>query len=111
MASVENPSTHIPTRFSLEQNYPNPFNPSTTIQFALPKPARVWLVVYDLLGRQVMTLIDQGEYQAGFLRRAWDGKNSMGQPISSGLYFYKFVAVPLDRSNPFIQTKKMILLK
>lgn len=51
------------------------------------------------------------EYQAGFLQRVWDGKNSMGQPISSGLYFYKLVAFPLDGSNPFVQTKKMILLK
>ncbi len=101
----------IPTSYSLSQNYPNPFNPSTTIQFALPKLARVSLYVCDILGRRVLTLIDHNEYQAGFQQKVWDGRNSGREPISSGVYFYNLEVVPVDGSTPFIQTKKMIFLK
>jgi len=98
-ARPDNIDKPLPTVFSLDQNYPNPFNPSTTISYALPKEARVKLTVFDVLGREVETLVNEtksaGVYQAVF--------NS--SRLSSGTYFYRLQA------GEFVQTKKMILAK
>ena len=89
----------LPKEFRLEQNYPNPFNPSTTIQFALPKRSEVTLKIFDLLGREVATLVDEdlqpGEYKVIF--EAGD--------LPSGVYFYRINA------EGFVQTKELTLLK
>ncbi len=89
----------LPKEFRLEQNYPNPFNPSTTIQFALPKRSEVMLKIFDLLGREVATLVDEelqpGEYKVVFEAEA----------LSSGVYFYRINA------EGFVQTRKLTLLK
>lgn len=89
----------LPTEFRLEQNYPNPFNPSTTIQFAVPKTSNVTLRIYDILGREVATLIDE-KYQPGQYKIIFEA----GQ-LASGLYVYRIQA------GDFLETKKLMLLR
>jgi flagellar hook assembly protein FlgD len=89
---------------SLDQNYPNPFNPQTTIAFSVRDRGVVSLKVYNVAGELVRTLASE-EFTAGAHTKVWDGRNDAGQPVSSGVYFYKLV------SNNFTQTKKMVLLK
>lgn len=94
----------LPTEFALEQNYPNPFNPSTEINFALPTDAFVELSVFNILGQNVATLV-AGDLPAGehFIR--WNGTDSDGGSVASGIYFYRITA------ENFSATKKMLLLK
>jgi hypothetical protein len=94
----------IPKTFSLSNNYPNPFNSQTTIEYALPKESKVKIVIYNVLGQRVKTLLDQRE-PLGYKRVVWDGKNQNGETISSGIYFYRIEA------EGFVQSKKMLLLK
>jgi hypothetical protein len=105
-----NGRTEIPAQFALDQNYPNPFNPSTTIRFGLPSAASVRLTVYDALGREVRTLLDQ-EHAAGYVTVTWDGVNNSGVSVSSGIYFYRIQAQPAGGAKPFVELKKMMLLK
>ena len=98
------PSAVLPTEFELSQNMPNPFNPSTQISFALPSAAKVNLTVFNVLGQQVNTLVD--EYMtAGYQTVTWDGRDNSGASVASGVYFYRIVA------GDFAETKKMLLLK
>lgn len=97
-------SDTIPFEFSLEQNYPNPFNPSTTIRFAIPLDAHVSLKIYDILGREVTTLVD-GKYRAGNYNVVFDAKD-----LSNGVYFYRIQAKSKS-GDRYIQTKKLTLLK
>ncbi len=90
----------IPTEYSLSQNYPNPFNPNTKISFDLPNDSKIKLIVYDLLGREVIRLINSEFKIAGRYTIDFFGSN-----LSSGIYFYKIEA------GDFIATKKMVLLK
>jgi hypothetical protein len=92
-------TTSIPSTFTLNQNYPNPFNPVTKISFALPKAGFVTLKVYDLLGKEVSTLVNQ-EMNAGSYNVDFNGAK-----LSSGLYFYKL------ETNGFSSVKKMMLVK
>ncbi len=95
---------NLPQAFALEQNYPNPFNPATQIRFQIPLAARVQLVVYNLVGQQVRTLVDE-KLDAGYYALTWDGRNDVGQPVGSGVYYYRF-------STPHYNgTKKMLLLR
>jgi methionine-rich copper-binding protein CopC len=94
----------IPTQFSLHQNYPNPFNPTTTMLYDLPEAAMVHLVIYDVLGRQVRTLVNQ-DLTAGYHRAVWDATDDLGRPLSGGLYIYRIQA------GGFSKTMKMVLLK
>lgn len=94
----------VPEQFILHQNYPNPFNPATHIRYGLPRAGRVTLVVFDLLGREVKTLLDQKQ-SAGFHQVVWDGTNHQGQLLSSGVYFYRITA------GDFVQTRKMVWIK
>jgi len=89
---------------NLSQNYPNPFNPSTTIEFSLKERGHVSLKVYNVNGQLVKTILNE-DHAAGADVKPWDGRNDAGQPVSSGVYFYKLV------TNNFSQTKKMVLLK
>jgi hypothetical protein len=89
---------------ALSQNYPNPFNPTTMISFTLPQRTRVTLSIYDVKGRAVRVLVDD-IISAGFKEYEWDGKDSRGHPVTSGLYFYCLDAG--DRSV----TKKMAVLR
>lgn len=92
-------SSEIPGSFVLHQNYPNPFNPTTNIEFSLPRSTFVRLVVFDLLGREVETLVNE-DLSAGTFRADW---NASSYP--SGVYFYKLEA------SGFAESKKMVLLK
>ncbi len=94
----------LPTVFALSQNYPNPFNPSTTINFDVPEQARVSLVVYDIIGREVATLVN-GDYTAGYHRVTFSANN-----LASGVYFYRMTSAGTDGQN-FVQTKKLLLMK
>jgi hypothetical protein len=76
----------IPGTFALYQNYPNPFNPITTIRFSLDKPGRISLKIYNILGQEILELLDK-ELASGIHSVQWDGKNSTGQYVSTGLYF------------------------
>lgn len=97
-------SDGLPKTFALEQNYPNPFNPTTELAFALPKAAHVELSVFNVLGQKVATVVN-GEYPAGEHTATWDGTNSNGGSVSSGVYFYRIEA------GDYSKTRKMMLLK
>jgi hypothetical protein len=92
----------IPTRSSLNQNYPNPFNPSTIINYEIPKDGLVTLKVYDLLGREIVSLVNEFKH-AGNYNIEFRVQNT---ELTSGVYFYN-----LKVDNNFIQTKKMVLLR
>jgi hypothetical protein len=94
----------IPEEFTLHQNYPNPFNPITTIQYDLPKASHVRLIIYDIMGREVATIINT-EMNAGYQSIIWNTRNNYGKPVSAGIYFYHL------QTNDFVKTKKMVLLK
>ncbi len=93
-----------PCSFKLSQNYPNPFNPSTNIDFAIADDGRVSLIVYDLLGRQVKTLLDEN-LKSGRFTVTWDGKDESSGDVPSGVYFYRIT------SAGFSESKRMILLR
>ena len=92
------------TEFALYQNVPNPFNPITVIEFSIPNDTDVNIIIYDLMGNEVKTLINEfkpvGQYQVN-----WDGNDNSGQSVSGGIYFYQIQA------GDYNQTKKMVLLK
>jgi hypothetical protein len=90
--------------FTLHQNYPNPFNPVTTLQYDLPEDALVSITIYDIMGRQISTLVSS-QQNAGYKSIQWNATNNAGQPVSAGLYLYSIEA------GQFRQTKKMVLLK
>lgn len=94
----------IPTDYALRQNYPNPFNPETMIHYDLPEPGFVTLKIFDLLGREVVNLV-QGHQPPGRYKVLWNGQNRFGQPAVSGIYFYQLSA------GDYKQTKKMILAR
>ncbi len=97
-------SNTIPADFNLGHNYPNPFNPTTVIPFDLPEKAHVTLMVYDITGREVVTLVD-GEQTAGYRTVQWNGKDRTGMPVPNGVYIYTL------KANSFNKSAKMILLK
>ena len=103
--SLADLASPIPTAFSLDQNYPNPFNPETTIEFGLAAEADVQLVIYDLAGQVIRTLISGEQMQAGHHSAAWDGNNSAGAKVGSGVYLYRLTA------GEFVEMKKMTLLQ
>jgi len=94
----------LPDKFALHQNYPNPFNPVTTLRYDLPENSLVNIIIYDLLGRQVKTLVNQTQ-EAGYKSVLWNATNNYGKPVSAGVYLYQIQA------GEFVQTKKMVLLK
>jgi len=95
---------NLPTHFELTQNYPNPFNPSTTITFTLDVNGTVTLKVFDLMGRKISTLLNNVK-KAGTHHIVWNGKDTFGNEMPSGLYLYSL------ESNGRVYTKKMQLLK
>ena len=96
----------LPGEFRLEQNYPNPFNPSTTIQFAVPFQSKVRITLFDLLGREVTTLIDE-EHKPGEYKLVFEAEG-----LASGIYFYQIAATTAaGQPKAFVQIKKLTLLK
>ncbi len=104
-----NEDSNIPSSFELYQNYPNPFNPSTNIKFSLPEQSIVKIIIYDLLGRRIKTLLEE-VHPAGNITVQWNGENEFNAKVSSGIYFYSLNALGID-NNKFTSFKKMILLK
>jgi hypothetical protein len=100
----------IPVSFALSQNYPNPFNPATTIRYALPYESVVSLRIYNILGQEVATLIDEVR-SAGYHTIVWNGRNQYGTQAATGVYFYRIEARPTDASAPYTSIKKMMLIK
>ena len=99
VVGVEEPATYIPKKFELAQNYPNPFNPTTIIKYDIPALSFVTLKVYDVLGKEVGTLVNEekpiGSYEVDF----------NATTLQSGIYFYKL------QVGSFVETKKMVLMK
>lgn len=94
----------IPTDFALGQNYPNPFNPTTVISFEIPVETFVTVRIYDMLGNEVKTLVNEVK-SAGVYSMQWAGDNNAGNIVSAGTYLYRISA------GEFTQTKKMVFLK
>ncbi|MFQ5751664.1 MAG: T9SS type A sorting domain-containing protein [bacterium] len=105
--SVDDGRANSPTDFVLEQNYPNPFNAETRIAFTLTTQARVRLTIYDVTGRQVITLADK-EMLADRNWVRWDGRNAKGEVMASGVYFYK-LEVLARNLNRIVKSRKMLL--
>ena len=93
-----------PLVFSLSQNAPNPFNPETIISYALPQSEQVKLVIYNVLGQEIRTLVNAFK-PAGRYRVVWNSKDDFGRSVSSGIYFYQITA------GEFLDTRKMLILK
>jgi flagellar hook assembly protein FlgD len=83
--------TSVPTEYQLSQNYPNPFNPTTSINYAMPKGGQVTIMVYDLLGSVVKTLVNQYQVEGSY-KVTWDASNDNGQQVNTGNYIVKMVA-------------------
>jgi PKD repeat protein len=94
----------VPDKFALAQNYPNPFNPTTTIKFEVPQSCKIKVAVYNLLGEEIKTLINDS-VAPGKYAVVWDGTNNSGTSVASGMYFYML------SSKEFRVIKKMILSK
>ena len=94
----------LPTQFALHQNSPNPFNPVTTIAYDIPEPTYVEIVIYDLLGGKVRTLVSK-EMSPGFHSAVWNGKDDKGRLVASGMFIVRMT------SNSFMNVRKMLMLK
>jgi hypothetical protein len=101
---INDPIEILPSSFSLEQNYPNPFNPETVISFKIPVSSNVQIKIYDSLGREIRTLIDEFR-NAGKQNIYWNSTDNFGKRVSSGVYYYTITA------GKNVETKKMVLLK
>jgi len=95
---------NMPLSYKIHQNHPNPFNPVTTIRYDLPEDGLVNITIYDMMGRQISTLVS-GQQTAGYNIVQWNATNTFGEAVSAGLYLYTIHA------GEFTQTKKMVLLK
>lgn len=98
------PTAGVPEGIQLAQNYPNPFNPSTTISYTLNEPAQVSLKVYNMLGAEIATLVNE-QQSAGQKTVSWNALNSSGSTLPSGLYIYQL------KAGKQVLTKKMTLIK
>jgi len=94
----------IPGEFALHANYPNPFNPTTIIAYDLAKQSNVDLIIYDLMGREIRTLVHLNQ-SAGKQIAVWDGRDNMGQAVSAGVYIYQL------RAGDFLSNRKMVFMK
>ena len=100
----------VPLIFGLSQNYPNPFNPSTTIQYSLPVAAEVKLKIFNILGQEVIELVDS-QQKPGYYKIEWNGLNQNGVSVSSGLYFYNVLMRSMDGKKSYNKTHKMVLVR
>ncbi len=107
--AVNDQTAEIPTDFGLAQNYPNPFNPSTKIEYQLPQTVNVKIVIYNVYGQLVRTLVDK-KSQPGYFKIEWNGLDNFGNKAASGIYIYRIEAKGTD-TKLFTVTKKMMLLK
>ncbi|MFQ5605058.1 MAG: FlgD immunoglobulin-like domain containing protein [bacterium] len=98
----------IPNQIAVHQNYPNPFNPETEIRFELPEDAHVLLKIYNILGEEARTFVDNF-VKVGFHSVTWDGRDEMGRDLPSGIYIYR-LSVNSPKTEPFTDEKKLTLL-
>jgi|GEM_PF-3323082 len=101
--------SEVITDYVLEQNYPNPFNPSTKISFALPEAGMVKLQIYNLLGNEVKTLVNEHR-NAGPYDLIWNGRNRAGEVVAAGVYLYR-LTVERNGEAPVVMTRKLTVLK
>ena len=94
----------LPCEYVLSQNYPNPFNPVTQIEYGIPKESHVRLSVFDILGKEVVTLVN-GLEEPGYRSVRWNGMDKKGKVVGAGMYFY------VIQAENFKKVKKMVLLK
>ncbi len=104
ITGIEPIANTLPVNFNLEQNYPNPFNPTTNIRFSITESAKISLKIYDVLGREVATLVNE-HLNPGIYHFTWDAKSFDGSKVVSGPYFYRLVA------GDNVISQKMLLLK
>ena len=104
LTGIDNPGSVIPEKMVLIGNYPNPFNPETVIRYGLSDRAQVVLQIFNSLGQSVRTLVNETQ-NAGYQAVRWDGKNNYGDPLPSGIYFYRLTA------GGYLATKKMLLVR
>ena len=102
---IESKSRILPHVFELSQNFPNPFNPNTSIQFILGQDEWVSLNIFDIQGRLINSLIHNTYYPSGYHHISWDGTNTIGTNVPSGMYIYKLI------SENHTLTRKMVLMK
>jgi hypothetical protein len=101
----------VPDKFALLQNYPNPFNPETRIEYHLPQPSEVKLIIYDVRGQLVRELV-QGIKPAGYHSIVWDSWNSYGKKVATGIYIYRIEMRSRGaKEQRFVDVKKMVLMK
>jgi hypothetical protein len=112
LVAIDTKKNPVAGKFELFHNYPNPFNPETAIEFEIPSRLPVKLVVYNILGQQVKTLVNT-VFQAGRHRLQWDGKNDRGEHVASGIYILHLKAGdPSAGSGPgFVKNKRMVLIR
>jgi tetratricopeptide (TPR) repeat protein len=97
----------LPTEYNLYQNYPNPFNPTTVIRYDIPKQSTVEVIIFDILGRKVKTLVNNEQKQPGRYEASFNAGN-----LPSGVYFYRITATPIGgQAGDYVSTKKMMLVK
>lgn len=94
----------LPNKFALAQNFPNPFNPNTYIRYAIPEQGYVSIKIYDAIGKEVKTLV-QDVHSAGYYVIEWDSKDNSMNKVSSGFYIHEL------KCNKKVEIKKMLLLK
>ncbi len=101
-----------PKDYKLYDNFPNPFNPSTKIAFELPRASHVKLMIYDIVGREVVQVAD-ADYPAGYTELTWNGMNKNGNAVASGVYFYRLVVSGVEpvSTDKWSKVKKMMVLK
>ena len=104
VASKPEELANLPKTFELFQNYPNPFNPTTTIKYQLPKSTELSLIIYNMLGQVVKTLVNEKQ-SAGYYTLYWDGTTEQGSAVASGVYLYCL------RTKDFVKSRKTILLR
>lgn len=107
--SVSDHGIDIPDEFGLAQNYPNPFNPSTVIEYQLPQSAEIKILIYNIQGQLIRTLVDE-KSQPGYFKTQWHGLDDFGNPAASAIYIYRIEARS-ENSKSFVATKKMMLLR
>jgi len=100
----------VPLDYMLYQNYPNPFNPGTEIRFDIPEYSSVKIIVWNVLGQKVKTLVE-ANLDPGRKSVKWDGRDEQGNPVGSGVYFYTMYAKSLEDGREFTMTRKAILMK
>jgi len=91
--------------FRLEQNYPNPFNPSTIISYSLPQASEINIIIYNMLGQKIRSLVGKIKQAAGTHTTQWDGRDDAGKQVASGIYIYRM------RAGDFVQSRKLMLLR